>query len=140
MVATRREFLIGAMGAGALGLAACSSSGSGKSTAPSSAASVGTTKLSGSITVWDFLDEATSKSEDPLFTAAYPNITVKRVHQPAANFNQLLQAALSSRTAPDALILSAGGPITQFSSGLEKLDDRLTSDQKDNLAFGPVMS
>src|SRR5882724_1822119 len=127
MVATRREFLIGAMGAGALGLVACSSSGSGsgKSSAASTAASTDAAKLSGSITVWDFLDEATSKSEDPLFTAAYPNITVKRVHQPAANFNQLLQAALSSRTAPDALILSAGGPITQFSSGLEKLDDRL---------------
>lgn len=151
METSRRSFLMGSLGVVALGVAGCSSSGGGAKTssrAPGAAAAgsgsgsggAGAGAVKGNITVWDFGTEALAKYEDPLFSAAYPNIHIKHVVQPAPDYNKLLQAALHTANGPDAVILHAGADITNFSPALVDLSSMITQEQRQNLVGWESMS
>lgn len=143
METSRRSFLMGSLGAVALGVAGCSSSGGGgngtTSRAPGSGGAA-PSGVKGDITVWDFGTEALAKYEDPLFTAAYPGIKINHVVQPAPDYNKLLQAALHTSDGPDAVLLHAGTDVSSFSPALVDLASMITSEQRTNLVGWDGMS
>lgn len=138
MSTSRRSFLAGSIGAVALGVAACASDAPKKTgttaTGSGTGTGAGTTTppkdISGSLLIWDFGTEGLAKLDDAAFKALYPNVTVKHIDQPAANYATLLQTALAAGKGPDAFTLHAGTETGQFSPTLLDLTDRITPDQK----------
>ncbi len=77
------------------------------------------------LTIWD------QSSPDPKITAqidsaymtAHPNVTVKRVHQPAETYLTLLHSAIAARKGPDIYATFSGRYVKDFVSGTLPLDD-----------------
>jgi ABC-type glycerol-3-phosphate transport system substrate-binding protein len=93
--------------AAAAALTACSSSG-GSSSSPSGSASAAPVTL----TLWhNYGTEQNATATANLvkaYEALHPNVTIKIVSQPAANYFQLLQAAAVSKTGPDIAVQWTG--------------------------------
>ena len=120
------------------GLAAC---GGGDSEKSSSSDTGDAAKLGGTITIWDRTYRAFpayTRAIDQIdreFEALHPGVTVKHVAQPAETFDQLLQAAFTAREGPDIVRLVPGAPgVLQWTKGLERLDDRVTDEMRENLS------
>ncbi len=112
---------------------ACSSAGT--SSAPSAAPSGGSSPAAGSpsapaapvtLTLWhNYGVESNAKVTDALakaYMAAYPNVTIQLVAQPADNYFALLKAAAISKTGPDLLTMWTGLFALQNQSFLEPLN------------------
>ena len=92
--------------------------------------------ISGEITVWDWNYETeiwgkALKQIDAEFVALHPEVTIKHLAQPHANYYQLWQTANSTRSAPDVTQMHAGtfGVLT-YPDSLEPLNDRITPEMK----------
>jgi ABC-type glycerol-3-phosphate transport system substrate-binding protein len=150
MSTTRRSFLAGSLGAVALGVAACSSSGNGSKDGPTSGAGnttpagTGTTPaasdIKGDLKIWSFDTEGLAKYEAPLFMQAYPNVKVDWTVQPGADYNKLLQTALQTADSPDVVLLHAGADVTTFSPALLDLTSVITDEQRNDLVGWEGMS
>ncbi len=93
-------------------------------------------ELSGEITVWDWNFETETwgkalKQVDAEFLAMHPNVTIKHLAQPHANYYQLWQTANSANAGPDVIQMHAGtfGVLT-YPESLEPLNDRITPEMR----------
>lgn len=131
----------------AVGLVAAACQPAATSTAPSSAptqssASTGPSSipsLSGKLTVWDFQYESEGwgsalKELDAAFIAANPGVEIEHVGQPFDNYNQLVQAAFTSKSGPDVLMLLPGASgLFTWAEGLVDLRARVEAAMRDRL-------
>lgn len=138
MNTSRRTFLTAALGAAgvAAATAACgptaggddpTTSGGGEATASG--------PPSGKLLVWDFGNETLKDYEDPIFQAEFPDVELTHVTHPAANYETLLQTAITSPSGPDVVVLGGGITVGRFAAALQPLDDMLTDDQSEYM-FG----
>ncbi|HEU4701115.1 MAG TPA: extracellular solute-binding protein, partial [Conexibacter sp.] len=118
------------------GLVACGGGGEATSSGDNGDAP----KIGGTITIWDRTYRAfpayTSAIDqiDRAFEALHPGVKVNHVAQPAATFEQVLQAAFTAREGPDIVRLAPGASVVQWSKGLERLDDRISDEMRENLS------
>jgi raffinose/stachyose/melibiose transport system substrate-binding protein len=103
----------------------------GVSTAPSAAAPA-TPAAPVTLTLWhNYGTEANAKVTDALvkaYEAAYPNVTINVVSQPADNYFALLKTASISKTGPDLLTMWTGLFALQNQGFLEPLNQYIPVD------------
>lgn len=95
--------------------------------------------LTGTLTVWDwqYTSEkwgAALKQIDAEFIKAHPGVTITHVGQPNDTYYQLVQAANSSATGPDVLMMHAGTfGVLKYTDSLEPLNDRITPEMRSTI-------
>lgn len=106
----------------------------------------GQSKLSGTVTVWDFQYTspewgAALKQLDKEFMKLNPGVKIKHVGQPFDGYDKLLQTAFASRSGPDVVMLLPGneGPL-KWQKTLEPLNKRITAKMLKDLAGWEIMS
>jgi ABC-type glycerol-3-phosphate transport system substrate-binding protein len=129
------------------GLAACgggggSSSGQQSSTGPNASSE----EISGTVEIWDNEYEAVPeyteavKQIDAEFEKLHPEVTVKRVTQPA-DYEPIYRAAFASHEGPDVIILQPGKfGVLSFAKGLEVLNPYISSELQEQLIAWPNVS
>ncbi|HEU4701982.1 MAG TPA: extracellular solute-binding protein [Conexibacter sp.] len=130
------------------GLAACGSNDGGSGGSSGGGGSTTAEKrLSGTITVWDlnyrsFPDYTRAVDKlDAAFEALHPGVTIRHVGVPLAQEAQTLQAAFTARRGPDVINLHPGPTgVLHWSKGLERLNDRVTDDMRENLVGWEMLS
>lgn len=94
---------------------------------------------SGTLTIWDFQYESEGwggalKELDAQFQAGHPNVKIDHVGQPYETYNQLVQTAFTSNSAPDVLMFLPGASgLFQWGKGLEVLTPRVDQAMRDRL-------
>lgn len=122
------------VGVGACGGGGDSSDGSGTDT--------GSSKLSGTVTVWDFeygsfpgYKKAADKI-DAEFESLHPGVEVDRVAQPVATYESIARAAFVANEGPDVMLMQPGTlGVLSFTKGLEVLNDRISPEMQDSLGL-----
>lgn len=127
-----RRFLLAACALVALIVAGC---GGGSS---SNSSSGGTTASNEPITleVWDWgaTDPATERRVDQAYMDAHPNVTIKRVHQPAdAYFGTLMQATIAKHKGPDMMLGFNSPWVFDFVRGIRPVNDLITDQQRKDI-------
>jgi ABC-type glycerol-3-phosphate transport system substrate-binding protein len=119
-----------------VGVSACGGgSGKGESTSTS-----GQSKLSGTVTVWDFEYEAFPEYTEAVnqldseFEKLHPGVKVDRVAQPYESYEAIYRAAFTAHEGPDAMVMQPGAVgVLSFKKGLEVLNDRITPEMEEHL-------
>lgn len=95
-------------------------------------------KPSGKIVVWDFnYNTEAGKSYqqvDANFIAKFPGVTIEHVAKPAGEYGKVVQAAMSTKSGPDALMLQTPFAIHDYYSLLTPLNDLISADMKNQFA------
>ncbi|WP_332643550.1 ABC transporter substrate-binding protein [Aeromicrobium sp.] len=77
------------------------------------------------LTVWDLgnsLNPEVDEQIDDAFEAKYPNVTIKRVHQPPETYPTLLRTAMAAQKGPDVFAAYGGKWVLDFPA-VRELDD-----------------
>ncbi len=88
--------------------------------------------------LWDVgvPDPKVTKQIDDAYMAEHPNITIKRVHQPAAAYyppGPLLRATIAKGKGPDMMLSFASPFAFDYVQGIQPLNDLITDDDLNDL-------
>lgn len=96
------------------------------------------TKEHVTLTVWDISNPAPTaafKVYAAQFHKRYPNVTVKYVPIPLAQYYAKIRAAFAAKNGPDVVAQYVGTPTLSYAYALRPMNDLVTPDLKKNLAW-----